>query len=63
MHAAENDVLGVGLRGQAREFQRVTGEVGVLVDVGALVVVAEQYGLVAEPFAGSANALMTGVVL
>jgi hypothetical protein len=52
MHAAEDDVFGVGLRGQARELQRVAGQVGVLVDVGALVVVAEQTALLAEPFAG-----------
>jgi hypothetical protein len=48
MHAAEDDVLGVGLRGEARELQRVAGEVGVLVDVGALVVVAEDDGALAE---------------
>jgi hypothetical protein len=45
MHAAEDDVFGVGLRGEARELQRVAGQVGVLVDVGALVVVAEDDGL------------------
>jgi len=63
MNAAEDDVLRFGLRRQASEFQRVAGEVRVLIDIGALVVVAEQHGLVAEPFAGGANALMTGVVL
>jgi hypothetical protein len=48
MHAAEHDELGVGLGGEARQLERVAGEVGVLVDVGALVVVAQQHGLVAE---------------
>ncbi|SBT10145.1 hypothetical protein ACCAA_890024 [Candidatus Accumulibacter aalborgensis] len=63
MHAAEDNVLRFGLRGEAREFQRVTGKVGVLVNVGTLVVVAEQNGLVAKPLAGSADALMARIVL
>jgi hypothetical protein len=58
VHAAEDDVLGVGLRGQARQLERVAGEVGVAVDVGALVVVAEQHGAAAEAGAGGADALL-----
>jgi hypothetical protein len=58
MHAAEHDVLGVGLGGEAGQLEGVAGEVGVLVDVGALVVVAQQHGLVAEAGAGGADALV-----
>jgi hypothetical protein len=56
MHAAEDDVLGVGLRGEARQLERVAGQVGVLIDVGALVVVAKQHGFLAEARAGGARA-------
>ena len=58
MHAAEHDVFGVGLGGEAGQLQGVAGEVGVLVNVGALVVVAQQHGLVAEAGAGGADALV-----
>jgi hypothetical protein len=63
MHAAENDVAGIGLRGEAREFQRVAGKVGVLINIGALIVVAEQHDFLAEARARGTNALMTGIVL
>ena len=52
------DVFRVGLRREARQLQRVAGQVGVLVDVGALVVMAEDDGLLAEPGAGGADALL-----
>ena len=59
MHAAEHDELGVGLGGEARQlFERIAGEVGVLVNIRALVVVAQQHGLVAEAGAGGADALV-----
>ena len=58
MHAAEHDVFGVGLGGQLGKLERVTGEVGVLVDVGALVVVAQQHGTLAEAGAGGADAFL-----
>jgi hypothetical protein len=49
VHAAEDDVLGGGLRGgQARQLQRVAGEVGELDDLVALVVVAEDDDALAE---------------
>jgi hypothetical protein len=60
MHAAEDDVLGVGLRGEARQLERIAGQVGVLIDVGALVVVAEDDGALAELGAGGADALVAG---
>src|SRR5690606_6435776 len=41
VHAAENDVFSTGLTGQARQLERVTGQVGVLIDVSALIVVTE----------------------
>lgn len=44
MHAAENNVFGIRLRGQARELQRIAGQVGVLINVGALVMVAKNDG-------------------
>ena len=56
VHAAEDDVFGVGLRGEARELERVAGQVGVAIDVGALVVVAEQHGVLAEAGAGGFDA-------
>ncbi|MPN10685.1 hypothetical protein SDC9_157982 [bioreactor metagenome] len=62
MHAAEDDVFGIGLRGEARQLQRVTGQVGVLVHVGALVMVVEDDGLLAEFGAGGADALVAGLV-
>src|SRR5690606_9505086 len=43
VHAAENDVFSTGLTGQARQLERVTGQVGVLIDVSALIVVTEQH--------------------
>ncbi len=58
MNAAEDHVFRVGLRREARQFQRVAGQVGVLVDIGALVVMAEDDGLLAQPGAGGADALM-----
>ncbi len=63
MHAAENDMAGIGPRCEARELQRVAGEVGVLINVGALIVVAEQHGLLAEARARGTDSLMTGVVV
>ena len=56
MHAAEDDVLGFGLRGEARELERIAGDVGVGVDVGALVVVAEQDDVLAEFGLGGTDA-------
>ena len=62
MHAAEDDVLGVGLRRQARQLERVAGQVCVPIDVGALVVVAEQDGALAEPRARGQDARLCIVV-
>ena len=46
-----------------RQLERIAGEVGVLVNVGALVVVAEDHGAIAKARTRGANALMAGVVL
>ena len=62
MHPAEDDVLGLRLRGQARELERIAGDVGVGVDVGALVVVAEQDHVLAESGFGGTDAF-AGVVV
>ena len=40
VHAAKHDVFGAGLGGQLGELERVAGQVGVLIDVGTLVVMA-----------------------
>ena len=56
MHATKDDVFGVSLGGEARQLQRVTGEIGVLIHVGPLVMVAKQDGLLAELGARGANA-------
>jgi hypothetical protein len=45
------------LRGEARELERIAGDVGVGIDVGALVVVAEQDGILAELRLRGADAL------
>ena len=63
VHAAEDDELGVGLRGEARELERVAGQVRVLIDVGALVVVAEDDGARAELGTRGADAFVAGFVL
>ena len=57
VHAAEDDVFGIGLRGQLGQLQRIAGQVGVLVNIGTLVVVAEDYGLLAQFGAGGTDAL------
>jgi len=58
MNAAEDDELGFGLRGEARELERISGEVGVLIDIGALVMVAQQHCALAKAGAGGTDALM-----
>jgi hypothetical protein len=63
VHAAEHDVLGVGLRGQLGELERIAGQVGVLVDIGALVVVGEKGYTLAELFLGRNNARLAVVIL
>ena len=62
VHAAEHDVLGVGLRGELGELQRIAGQVGVLVDVGPLVVVAEDHRAPAELRPRGEYALLARVV-
>ncbi len=62
MYAAEDDVLGFRLRGQARKLERIAGDVGVGIDIGALVVVAEQDDILAEFCFRGADAL-GGVVV
>ena len=62
MHAAEDDEFGIGLRGETRQFERVAGQVGVLVNVGALVVVAEDDGALAQLGAGGADAFVAVLV-
>ena len=57
MHAAEDDVFRICLRGQLGQLQRIAGQIGVLVDIGPLVVVAEDYGLLAQLGAGDADAV------
>ena len=63
MHAAEHDVIGVGLRGELGQFQRIAGKVGVLVDVGALIVMAEDDRALAEPRPRGNDTLLAGLVL
>ena len=62
VHAAEDDVLGVGLGGDLRELVAVAGEVGEADHFVALVVVAEQDGGCAQLRARLGNALVHGVV-
>ena len=58
VHAAEDDVFGIGLCGQSGQLERIAGQVGVLVDIGTLVVVAEDYGLLAQFGAGGTDAFL-----
>ncbi len=51
------DVFRICLRGQLGQLQRIAGQIGVLVDIGPLVVVAEDYGLLAQLGAGDADAV------
>ena len=46
------------MRGEARELERISGEVGVLIDIGALVMVAQQHCALAKAGAGGTDALM-----
>ena len=62
MNAAENDVFGIGLRSEARQLQRIAGQVGMLVNIGALVVVAKNDRFFAELGASDADALLAGFV-
>ena len=45
MHAAECDHVGLGLGGSLRELERVTDEVGHVLDLGLLVVVRQDHGV------------------
>ncbi len=63
MHAAEYDVLRLGLRRELGKFQRIAGKVGVGVDVGALIVVAEDDRALAEPRPRGKDTLLAGLVL
>ena len=58
MHAAEDDEFGIGLRGQAGQLERISGQVGVLEHVGALVVMAQNHHPPAELGLGGADALV-----
>jgi hypothetical protein len=63
MHAAEHDVLRFRLPGQLRQLQRIAGQVGMLVDVGALVMVAEHDHPVAEGPLGGNDARVAVLIL
>ena len=63
VHAAEHDVFRLGLRSQPRQAERIAGEVGVLVDVGPLVVVAQDGRAGAQLGPGSDDPRLTGVVV
>ena len=63
MHAAEHDVVGIGLAGEPRQLQRIAGQIRVLVDIGALVVVAEDHRAFAERRLGGDDAGIARVVL
>src|SRR3546814_2298496 len=56
MHAAEHDELGIRIRGELRQLQRVAGEIGVLEHLIALVMMAEDAKPLAENFLGGNDA-------
>ena len=62
VHAAEHDVFGVGLAGQARQLERVAGQVGVTIDVLALVMMAEDDRALAQLFTGGEYARLRLVI-
>jgi hypothetical protein len=55
VHAAEHDELGIELRRLAREAQRIALEVRVLVDLGALVVMAQHDQALAQDLLGRSD--------
>src|SRR6185295_4000630 len=59
---AEHDVLRVRLGGELRELERIAGQLGMLVYVGALVVVSQYDGAPAELRARGEYALVARVV-
>jgi hypothetical protein len=63
MHPAEHDVLGVGLRSQLGKLQRIARQVGVPVNIGALVVVGENGDPLAELFPGGNDARLAVIIL
>ncbi len=58
MHAAEDDVVGVGLRGEAGELEGIACQVGVLINVGSLVMMAEHDRFFAQLGTGGADAFL-----
>jgi len=62
VHAAENKVLGVGLRGDSGELVAVAREVGEADDFVALIVVSEQNGGRAETLARRRDTLVHSVI-
>ena len=62
VHAAEDDVLGLGLGREARQAERIAGQVGVLVHIRPLVVVAEDGRACAQPGPGGNDARLTGII-
>jgi len=58
MHAAEDDVARGSLCGEPGELERIAGEIGVPIDVGALIVVAQDHRLLAQLRARREDALL-----
>jgi len=62
MNTAKNDVTSVGLRRQARERERIAGQLGVLIDVSTLIMMAENYGALPERGLRRDDAFLTVVI-
>ena len=63
MHAAENNVIGIRLRRQLGQPQRVARQVGVFVDVGALIMMAEDDRALTERSLGRNDAALARVIV
>src|SRR3546814_11318899 len=63
MHAAEHDELGIRIRGELRQLQRVAGEIGVLEHLIALVMMAEDAKPLAENFLDGNDARIAFAVI
>ncbi len=63
MHAAKDDELRIRIPREFGQPERVAGQIGVLVDVRALVMVAKNDSTAAEFFLGCHNARLAVVIL
>ena len=62
MNAAKNDEFAVGRRRLPRQAQRIAGQIGVAIHIGALIMMRQHDGALAQPGAGFGDAGFAVVV-